>query len=383
VNKTCYSGSLSASYAATVSPPKNYVYGTHYTINLAATTFKLRTTASGAGGTVLLTNTGGTLVGSTVSGNFNMTSLAPDVYTIYASVTVVDIPSGGTSYVLTTTTTFTIGFETVWEQMLDMQALPNNYSCKRAITTGGVTYSRAISANVLGSAANGWFDIGAQFGANTGSVYVVIGKTTTAITNPTTQANYIEFRRTGASTGGIYVKTGGTVYQLSTVIFSDRIRMVVNRAGGGTIQFYKSNATTALTGPPNIVPSGEYNLGVFAANLNDGITSALASFNCVFENQFFYLKDEVEQSIAYVAGSKLKFKYNEDYFDVNGNLNYTIKCLNDDVAPTLYTVTKPTHTNWIEITLGAGGVPITAGNIYLIQVTDTKGRKQYLKFKKA
>lgn len=379
-HKTCYSGNYSSNYVMTISATRGYVYGTDYTFNLSQTTFKLRTTSSGAGGTVLLTNTGGTAASSAISGSFNMSTLQPGVYTIYASVLVNDI-TAGTSVVVTATANFTVGVKTTWDYISDMLADPNSYSAKRTLQTAGNTYAKAISANVINASTNGWFDLGAQFGGTTGSVFFVIGKSTSSITDPTAQLHYIEFRKTGASTGNIYVKTSGTTYTLSGVTFANRIRMV--RTTGNTIKFYLSDTETQITGSPTITYTGELNIGVFAANLNDGASNITSSNVCVFENQFFHLKDDVEQSIAYVAGSKLKFKYEEDYFDNGGNLNYSIKCLNDDAIPTTVTVTKPNHTNWIEITLGAGGIPVTVGNIYLLEVRDSKGRKQYLKFKKA
>lgn len=376
---SCYSGNYSVDYAATVTMSRA-LPGTTYSFDLTQTTFKLRTTLSGSGGTVLLSNTGGTVVGSTISGSFNMASLLPGVYTIYASI-LVNNTTDGTSVVVTATTNFTVGIKTTWDYISDMLADPNSYSAKRTLQTAGNTYAKAISANIINANTDGWIDLGAQFGGTTGSVFFVIGKSTSSITDPTTQLHYIEFRKTGASTGEIYVKTSSTTYTLSGVTFSNRIRIA--RKTGNTIKFYLSDTETQITGSPTIIYTGELNIGVFATNLNDGASNITSSTGCVFENQFFHLKDDVEQSIAYVAGSKLKFKYDEDYFDAGGNLNYSIKCLNDDVVPTTVTVTKPNHTNWIEITLGAGGIPVTTGNIYLLEVRDSKGRKQYLKFKKA
>jgi hypothetical protein len=379
-HRTCYSGSLTVNYTAAVVPPRGYTYGVDYTFNSSQTTFKLRTTASGVAGTVLLTNTGGTMVNSTISGSFDLSaaSLAPDVYTIYASITVV---TGGTSQIIQTTTTFVIGYQANWASLLDMQALPSIYSAKRSAVTGGITTARAISSNKLASSTDGWMDLGAQFGGTSGAVTFVIGKTTTSITNPATQTYRITFNRSGSTTGSVVVSTPSLSYVLSGMSFDNRILI---RRLGSQMRFYNSATGTLISGSPIISYTGELNVGAFADNLNDGASNIVTSFNCVFENQFFYLKNEVEQSIAYIPSNdnKLRFKYEEAYFDVSGTLNYSIKCLNDDVTPTTVTVSKPTHTNWIEIPLGTGGVAFTAGNIYLLEVTDVKGRKQYLKYRK-
>lgn len=376
-NKTCYSGSLSASYVATISPPKGYVYGTDYTY--ISSTFDLRTSLNHPAGTIVTTNTGGTATATTISGSFSSIASTND-YTITATIIINNIRLS-TSQTIQTTSSFIVGYESTWADALDMQSLPNNFSCKRAFTTSGVTYARGISANLLAASTDGWIDVGAQFAGTTGSVFVVFGKTTTSDTDPTTQPNSIEFRKTSASTGTVIIKSGGTSTIVSGIAFTDRVFV---RRASGVIKFYKEGANAVVSGAPTITYTTPLNIGVFAANVGDGISSALTSFSCVFENQYYYLKDDIEQTVAYVsaADTKLRFKYNEEYFDASGTLNYSIKCLTDDVVPTTVTITKPKHTNWIEIPFGTGGIAYTAGNTYLLTVLDSKGRKQYLKFKK-
>jgi hypothetical protein len=372
-------------YVATISftlgqnDPKNYVYGTDYTFDLSATAtnFKLRTTASGIGGTVLATNNGGTALNSTISGSLNMSSLSPGVYTVYARITVNDI-TGNQTVVLTPSASFTVGYQTTWSQMTDMQADPSSYSAKRNSVTPGQTYANAISANMISASANGWIELGTQFTTSTGTVYCVIGSSTTSITNPTTQPIYIEFFRTGVTSIQVSVKYNGTLYSLSGVTYGTPIRVVRN---AGLIKFYRGNTETLIgvSGNPSINYTGDLNVGVFAAGLGNGFVNVITSDPCVFDNQYYHLKDEVEESVALVTGSKLKIKFDEDYFDNAGTLSYSIQCLNDDSTPTTSSVTKTKHENWLSIPLTG----LTNGNIYLVTVKDSKGRKKYLKFKKA
>ncbi len=406
VNKTCYSGSLSASYTATVSPPKNYVYGTHYTINLAATTFKLRTTASGAGGTVLLTNTGGTLVGSTVSGNFNMTSLAPDVYTIYASVTVVDIPSGGTSYVLTTTTTFTIGYDLMWSEMIDMGALANASSSQRNATSSGITYSTCKSSNYLAASTAGWCEIGAQFGAaSTSSLFVPLANFGVGSNyDPTAPgSNHVEFRKGGTLstiTGpGVYVKIGSIVYKLQGVVLTDRIRIQRTMVGAvGTINFYKTNSITALTGinvatplVPAIVVSystiTDFYVVGYGLSSGDGLQNVITSFPCR-EQQTIYAKlAPTLTGVNYSAFDKLFFSYDEEYAPTaSTTLNYRIldwrhSTKQSSVAmagSTLVTANRIYGDNRYELSVGT----LTIGSTYILEVTNEKKEIFYLRFTK-
>lgn len=375
VHKSCFSGSYSVTYTVTVSPPRGYVYGTDFTLNTSLCTFKLRNTSN----SVLLTNTGGTQSQNTISGSFNMSAYTAEAYNILATISVNNIRDNMTQ-IVSGTGYFSVGYQANWQSMKDMTADPNTWSAKRNQTSSGVTYARALSSNKLAAGTNGWMEIGAQFYTlNLSSVYFVLGNNTAGITDPTAQSDYIEFRKTGTVSGTIYVKTGGTLTALTGVDYSSRLLI---RRTSGQITFYNAANQTIISGAPTISYTGELNVGVFATTLNDGASNIVTSFPCVFE-QFFYLKDEVEQSVAYVSGSKLKFKFEEDYFDAAGTLNYSITCLNNDVNPSLLTITKPAHTNWIEIALGSGGISLTSGYIYLLEVRDAKGRKKYLKFKKA
>lgn len=102
------------------------------------------------------------------------------------------------------------------------------------------------------------------------------------------------------------------------------------------------------------------------------------SYEC--SDIFFYLKREVEQTIAFVPGSKLKFRFQEDYFDASGVLDYTITLLENN-SQQVGTLPKSEEVNWFELENGLGGVTLTSGKNYLIEVVNSKGQKSYLKFK--
>jgi hypothetical protein len=98
--------------------------------------------------------------------------------------------------------------------------------------------------------------------------------------------------------------------------------------------------------------------------------------------EYFHLKVSQDQSVAYVPGSKLRVKFEEDYFDASGTLTYTLTSLTTDVAPAVVNIPKGNQTNWIEILFGSNYVPVVSGDIYMLEVKDVKGRAMYLKFKK-
>ncbi|WP_300665334.1 DNRLRE domain-containing protein [Fluviicola sp.] len=110
--------------------------------------------------------------------------------------------------------------------------------------------------------------------------------------------------------------------------------------------------------------------------LNMNITSNDCSTN---QNLYYVPKETVGPDIADLpADRKLKIRY-KDYFDTDNNLNYSIKCLNDDSSVAGPSVTKTDYTNWIVINLSSAG--LIANNIYLLELTDSSGKKEYLKFK--
>ncbi len=111
------------------------------------------------------------------------------------------------------------------------------------------------------------------------------------------------------------------------------------------------------------------------------LTMNLTSTNCGTNTNLFYVpKGTLGPEIADLRNSDkiLRFRY-KDYFDADGYLNYTIKCLTDDTMPLLVLIPKDANTNWITINLNSVGLVI--GNVYLLELTDASGRKEYLKFK--
>lgn len=400
-NKTCYVNTSSVSYLANVinitSPPTGqYVCGTNYTINLTSTKFELRygtlatsplkATKYGTDGTSSCV--AGGLSGNNLSGSFDMTDLTTypaGVYTIFATIYVNDITEGR-SKIVNINTTFTIGYQAVWANMIDFQATPNSYSLKRNVATGGQTYAGARSTNILPIASSGFIDLDPQITstATTGSVYIVIGKTTSTTTfNPNaTGVTYIEYRKTGASTASVYLRNGvtnTTSIALGSMTISSGIRIVKT---GTTLKFYYANTNNQITNATDVTGFNlPINVGVFASNVNDGVKDVVTSFICSFENQFYYLNDEVNENIAYVNDTELKFKFEEDYFDLNGLLNYKITSLATNTIYTSSTVSKPNHTNWIKLDLGTAGLNLPTGVVYLLEVKDVNGNKKFLKFK--
>lgn len=95
--------------------------------------------------------------------------------------------------------------------------------------------------------------------------------------------------------------------------------------------------------------------------------------------QYYYLKDEVEETVAYMPyNGFLRFRFRESYFDVSGTLSYKIKNLQTDALST-GTLSSSKHFNWMEI--NTGSLSLAANTTYLLEVSDEKGNRQYLKFK--
>ncbi len=125
----------------------------------------------------------------------------------------------------------------------------------------------------------------------------------------------------------------------------------------------------------------QFNSSDAAAGVRPSLVLNVTSNDCSTNNNLYYIpKEYVGPEIADLLSTnkKLRIRY-KDYFDTDLNLQYSIKGITDDAAITGPVVTKPDHTNWITIDLTSAG--LTTGNIYLLELIDSSGKKEYLKFK--
>lgn len=410
-NKSCYSGTYTAGYVATVPPPHGYTYPTNYNFVLTGTNttrFDLRKASTGPTGTILATNYGGTAGGfgtPTISGTFNISSISDalfspsspreDVYTIYASIYVNDITSGNIVNIVTTTFTFTVGYNVLWSDMIDMSA-PGTSTVKRSLVTSGITYGGAKSSNYVPAGTDGWIELAAQFSSVTTSrsVYIPLSDfvlTTTFV--PSAIGSYLEYRKGGTITStsgeGIYVKSGTSVYKLAGVVLTDRIRM---ERVSGFIKFYKANTTSALTWTyvsgatiSSFPCSTELFVMAYAPLADDGVASPMTSFGCAEGSTIYARLDRSVAGTNYTASDKLYFYYDEEYVPVATStltyriLNYQHKTVqSSDVVSgsTQVTANRIYGDNRFELGL-ATTVPL---GTYILEVTNEKKEVFYLRF---
>ncbi len=100
------------------------------------------------------------------------------------------------------------------------------------------------------------------------------------------------------------------------------------------------------------------------------------------ENYFFYPKEEIEETIAYVPGDEVRVRFQEDYFSASSTVSYQITDLSNDVVQS-GTLTAVHGLNWLSLQNGVGGITLTTGKIYLVEISNAKGQKMYLKVKMA
>lgn len=101
---------------------------------------------------------------------------------------------------------------------------------------------------------------------------------------------------------------------------------------------------------------------------------------CSNTNLYYVPEESIGPEIVDLpnANKTLRIRY-KDYYDSDGQLNYSIKCLTDDSPVTLILVSKNANTNWISINLNSAGLAL--GKVYLLELKDNNGKKEYLKFK--
>ena len=401
--KTCYSSPGSMAYIYNVNNTTNpvsggpYVCGTDYTVSLMPTKFELKSGTSFTNPT-LLTNvpTAGNLAcvsasgGMNITGSFDLTTIAAGQYTIWATIVVSDLRAGRSVVLPSYFYTFRVGYMTEWADQIEMQLAPNSYSCNRSTVSATLPYAGINSINQLSASTNGWVDVGAQFSsATTGSVYVVLGKTTTisSFTTPPSNSNffYLLFNKTSASTGTVSVITNGSTYVLSGVLHTDRI--FVERTLGNTVKFYKNNSTTVIAGSPTLTNTSEWNIACFASELNNGALSVISTLPCVY-NSTIYAKLERELTgVSYPASTKLSFSYGEEYNISSSNLNYRIlnykhqpvQCNGASCSSGVPVVssTRVYGDNRIDLDISS-----LVNETYILEVTNDKKEVFYLRFVK-
>lgn len=125
----------------------------------------------------------------------------------------------------------------------------------------------------------------------------------------------------------------------------------------------------------------QFNSSDAASGVRPSLALNVTSNDCSTNTNLYYVPEEnLGPEVADLRNSEkiLRIRY-KDYFDTDGYLNYSIKCLTDDTSILSTLIAKNANTNWIAIDLTAAGLVL--GNVYLLELTDASGKKEYLKFK--
>lgn len=125
----------------------------------------------------------------------------------------------------------------------------------------------------------------------------------------------------------------------------------------------------------------QFNSSDAASGVRPSLALSITSTDCGTNTNLFYVPEEsIGPEVADLRNSNkvLRIRY-KDYFDTDGYLNYSIKCLTDDTSILSTLIAKNANTNWISIDLTSAGLVLN--NLYLLELTDSSGKKEYLKFK--
>ena len=327
--------------------------------------------------------------GSGFTGTIN--NLPIGAYTFSGSV--ITANSAGYYMSMPFSSTIWIGIETVWAELNDMTATPNNYSAQRSVST--TSYGGARSSNYL-SSGNGWIEMKADYGTNTGSrVYWVIGETDDINNfNPNSPLQYIEFYHT-SSGSGIRVRhvanSTGFVYYTYTTISTNRYDKIRLVRDGATLTIQKNNSTTTVFTFPQSY-SGPLNIGVFTREVNDRVIDAVSTFDCTYSAGLIshaQLQRKLTGGSTLAVEDQLKFSFDGEYQIENGKyLAYEIysdsrvliasSSANGSVTGGASPLAYQYDDNRYSLPLS--GMNLTTNKFYTLVVTDSKGSKRYLKF---
>ncbi|MCB0401223.1 MAG: hypothetical protein KDD41_04010, partial [Flavobacteriales bacterium] len=149
----------------------------------------------------------------------------------------------------------------------------------------------------------------------------------------------------------------------------------VAREGSNIVYYQNGNSLrTIATNPANIILAKV----ILTQPMSLSVKASFVEIN--FFNSFKYAKLEKKLDGSYYRfpGNKLRFRYNEKYR--SGNLTYKIYRYPDYVlmSDVSHTIPKRYGDNWITVDLC--DFFYAAGLIYILEVSDEKGRKEYLRF---
>lgn len=286
-----------------------------------------------------------------------------------------------------TSLSFFLGYQAVWTSLKEM-AIQNPMSyVHQTVTTPTQTYAGARALNV--ESGDFWFLINpllnSDNAATNRSVYVSLVNTANLVSfNPTTQNNYLEFRKAGdpSPNDGVYYKSALGVFKLTGVSYTDKIRVVRN---GTTISFFKDQSTVALasgsTNPYTVVYSGQVNLTAFTSSIYDGLDVS-TSLNCSSsEDAYATLFHELDGYYYTMKNGKLRFVFNQNY-DTQNNLKFNIydrKGLLVKTQANFPAVQATYGENYLTLDLTVPNGCIGTG-IFILEVISDKKEKTFLRF---
>ncbi len=174
---------------------------------------------------------------------------------------------------------------------------------------------------------------------------------------------------TSATINGIAAGNGNATINIANLVNAWKTDNTQNYGCHLQLTYYEGTTTKM-----------QFNSSDAAAASRPTLVLNLTTNDCSNNSNLYYVpKAFVGPEIADLPSDrKLKIRF-KDYFDSDGTLNYTIKCLTDDTTPSIPMISKDSNTNWIIINLSSSG--IVSNKIYLLELTDSSGKKEYLKFK--
>lgn len=163
------------------------------------------------------------------------------------------------------------------------------------------------------------------------------------------------------------------VQQINNYQIGDNLR--VAREAGNIVYYYNGNQLrTVPTNPSKIILTKVVLTNAMAISVKANFLYKN------FYNSFKYatLQKKLDGSYYKFKNNKIRFRYNEKYR--SGNLNYKVYRYPDYVllSSLNHSIAKRYGDNWITIDLC--DFFYSAGLVYILEVSDEKGRKQYLRF---
>lgn len=332
--------------------------------------------------------------GDIVSSGMELTDVPPGQYNLTYTV----IFPNGTGQSVYHPITYLVGYKAFWNNMVETENAPTTNAIRNTLESFNSNIHTGETSNYLDPGSNEWiyFEVAAPVN-NAGTVVypTLFDRLYLLDFKPYGSPSYY-LRAAAMHLGGtnqVLSIYGGSALFHKTVSPGDKV--LIKITGGNSVRLSVNgqniNSVNGNIVEPFIGISASSIIGyrasfnsAFSFNSKIGPHNVITSFPCA-DMAYLDLKRQVDGSFYPARLNTLGFRYMEEYLPASGTLNYRILDRNNEDVFVTNSVTQPdvfrlVGDNKCEIDLSTHRSILPSG-YYILEVTNDKNEKRYMRFR--